>query len=132
MKQMVQKLQPGDSEPVAEASITLSCSNGKLEIQCDSTGCNAESSSSVTSMQLTLNNLGDYSACAYSGCWEGQAEVLQTDSHLILHSHEAPFVSGDSKTNEASLVISVDLADNIAVLKVDSFAQPLQCRQSSG
>ncbi len=121
----------GKVEPVVSggASMALTCSNGRLEIQCDSTGCGAEDSASVTPMELTLDDSGAYSACAYSGCWEGRAEVLITGAHLILHATRAPFSSGDSEGDGDPLVVSVDLADDIAVLKVGPFAQPLKCRR---
>ena len=117
-----------ESEGVA---MVLVCSNGRLEVQCDPVGCRVADSASVTPMELTLDDSGAYSACAYSGCWEGQAEVLKTEAHLVLHATQAPFLSGSSRTNGGPIIVSVDLADDVAVLKLGPFAQPLQCRRST-
>ncbi len=121
----------GNIEPEKSGAglMTITCSNCRLEIQCDTRGCRVEDSESATPMEVTLDDSGSYSACAYSGCWEGQAEVLKTETHLILHATQAPFFSGGSSTDGKPMVVSVDLTDDIAVLKVGPFAQPLQCRR---
>ncbi len=80
-------------------------------------------------MDIHFDDSGEISVCAYSGCWEGISDVLNTANFLVLLAQDLGFSSA-LETNDSgqNMSLSLDKHDGIAVLKLDSFAQPLHCR----
>jgi hypothetical protein len=110
---------------------SFSCTND-IEVQCDTDGCSVEDKDAFTPMSVTFDNSGTLSVCAYTGCYEGTAEVWQKASFLSLHAGGLAFSSVASTPDDAEdIAITIDLRDSIAVLKVGAFAQPLLCKSSS-
>jgi hypothetical protein len=110
------------------ASFEYNCTND-IEIQCDASGCVYDKNQQFTPMNVNFNNLGNLSVCAYSGCYEGVAEIRTQAEFLILHGERFPFSTDDDLLH--NIAISLDLNDNIGVIKVGAFAQPLSCKAIS-
>ena len=104
------------------------CKND-LEIQCTNNQCKVSEQGEFTSMDIHFDDSGEISVCAYSGCWEGISDVLNTANFLVLLAQDLGFSSA-LETNDSgqNMSLSLDKHDGIAVLKLDSFAQPLHCR----
>lgn len=112
------------SAPVLPDKLTQSyqCKND-IEVQCTTSRCSSEPES-FTPMSISFDTSGDVNVCAYSGCWKGHADVSVTAQFIVLTGNNLSFSNSDDKQ---SIAITLDLSDNVAVLKVDSFAQPLLC-----
>ena len=75
-------------------------------------------------MSVNVSTVGHVSVCAYSGCWTGHADVFKVDEFIIFTGLDLSF----STLNEReSIAITMDTSDNVAILKLGSFAQPLLC-----
>jgi len=107
------------------------CEND-VEISCGEDGCNASVSEDFTPMSVNFDDSGSISVCAYSGCWEGHAQVVGSNEFLVLIGHDLPFsTSPDSDTFRESIVIAFDRADSVATIKAGEFSHPLLCRDIS-
>jgi hypothetical protein len=99
------------------------CAND-IEIQCSASECRSESDG-FTPMSVSFDTSGDLNVCAYSGCWQGQADVHTAGQFITLTGMNLPFSTSDQ---EQHIAITLDRSDNVAILKADSFAQPLFCK----
>jgi hypothetical protein len=97
-----------------------------LEIRC---GEKCEVSDDFTPMDVTVDDQGKLSACAYSGCWEGQGKALVTEDFLTVAAHGLPFSTAASEQQNANVLVGIDLGDQIGVIKVGGFAMPLICKK---
>ena len=105
------------------------CQND-LEVQCSDNSCETTPKAEFTPMDISFDNSGTTSICAYSGCWEGISDVLNTTNFLVLIGQELRFSTAletDDSNAGQSMSLSLDKNDDIAVLKLGSFAQPLHC-----
>lgn len=99
-----------------------------LEIRCGSGNCQAETGDAFTPMSVSFDDAGRMSVCAYSGCWEGTGKVLQNENFMSVTGHKLKFSTGDSTE---SIAILFDRNDDVALLKVGEFAQPLVCGKAA-
>ena len=104
------------------------CKND-LEIQCSDRQCQVSEQGEFTPMDVSFDSLGATSVCAYSGCWEGRSDILNTANFLILIGQDLAFSTAQEASESGqNMSLVLDKTDGIAVLKLGSFAQPLQCR----
>ncbi len=81
-------------------------------------------------MDVRFDDAGSMSVCAYSGCWEGTGTVVQSEHFIVLTGHDLPFSTApNAEDSQEDIVIVLDRADHVAILKAGSFAQPLLCEQ---
>lgn len=97
-----------------------------VEVQCENFGCAANAEFTPITMSFLEN--GEFGVCAYSGCWEGIGKVVINDPFLVISSSAAEWSSEDAIGSEAVAII-YDRRDDIALLKVASFAMPLVCNR---
>ena len=118
------------SEPAAIATTPTEgwrCRND-LEISCDAESCDA--ADAFTPMDVRVDDGGSMSVCAYSGCWEGAGTVVKSDAFIVITGHDLPFSTApDSVERQADILIALDKADDVAVLKAGPFAHPLRCEK---
>lgn len=109
------------------------CTNRDMEIGCSEDGCNALPPGDFTPMSINFTDSGHVYACMYSGCWEGQGEVFRSERFLSIHARDLVY-STDPNPGEMreDVALTVDLDDNIALMKVGQYAQPLVCRLDTG
>ncbi len=118
------KIVPG---PPERSAARWSCTND-LEVSCNDGACEAEAGDGFTPMSVDLDGSGALSVCAYSGCWEGAAEVLETAEFLVLVGHALEFSTArGSDSARADIVVAIDRTDGVGTLKAGEFAQPLLC-----
>lgn len=99
------------------------CGNKDFEIACNNGKC--EINTGFTPMGITFDSTGKMSVCAYSGCWEGKGKVASGKDFFAVTGHRLKFSTASS--SYANVAIVVDVHDNIGVIKVESFAQPIVC-----
>ena len=98
-----------------------------IEVNCSTTSCAA--SGDFTPMDIHLNpKSGAIDVCAYTGCWTGKAKVSRRAGFTVFTASRLPFKSGDQPaSSKSSIAITIDTRDGVGVIKVDSFAQPVNC-----
>ena len=100
-----------------------------LEISCNAEGC--EAGESFTPMDVRFDDAGSMSVCAYSGCWEGTGTVVNSEAFVVLTGHKLAFSTApDSEDSKQDIVIVLDRADQVALLKAGAFAHPLLCEKN--
>ena len=120
------------ADPAAAAAPTTSwqCRND-VEISCDDEGCDVEDS--FTAMDVRVDAAGSMSVCAYSGCWEGTGTVAGSEAFVVFTGHNLAFSTApDSEESKKDIVIAIDRADQVAILKAGAFAHPLLCEKKEG
>lgn len=115
----------------ATANATIwHCTNKDMEIGCSETTCTALlEQGDFTPMSINFTDDGFVFACMYSGCWEGQGKVFRDDRFLSIHAHNLIY-STDPNPGEMreDVALLVDLEDNVALMKVGQYSQPLVCK----
>ena len=109
---------------------TWTCQNTVSEVSCSGGECDVATGGDFTPMHITASSDATMAFCAYSGCWEGQADAMTvTGSHLgwsggdlrWSHIKNGPGVP-------ASLTINAET--RLGVVLVGGFAQPVMCSDS--
>ncbi|MEX6633296.1 hypothetical protein [Hyphococcus lacteus] len=102
-----------------------SCAND-VEVWCAVDGCAAKAEGEITPMSISARRDGGFSVCAYTGCWEGQAEVHDLKGRLLWAANEAPFSTNpDGSSTDVSLLIIEK--DGVGFVRVGGIASPLLC-----
>lgn len=113
----------GAASPQSARADTQTCRNSDLEIVCLDGRCEVNEGFTPLSVKLEGARL---SVCAYSGCWEGEAERVEDDRSLYMVSHAMKW-SGADPGEDVSFQLALSKVTGIAVLNGASFALPLQC-----
>jgi len=101
------------------------CKND-IEVWCSVDGCAAKDADETTPMSISASRSGAYSVCAYTGCWEGQADVIDAAGRLLWVANDVPFSSQpDGFRADVSLMIIE--GDGVGFVRVGSIASPLLC-----
>ncbi len=120
----------GQSADNAAPATNWQCRND-VEVSCNAEGCEAEDS--FTAMDVRVDETGAMSVCAYSGCWEGTGTVVNSEAFIVLTGHNLPFSTApDLEDSKEDIVIAIDRADQVAILKAGAYAHPLLCEQEEG
>ena len=110
------------------AVTTFNCRNADLEVTCNEARCIASAEGDFTPMSLAFNDAGSFSLCAYSGCWEGEGRVFSDSRYLHIMARNLAFTPDvNPEPNRQDLAIVLDKTDNIALLKLGHYAQPMPC-----
>ncbi|WP_425408027.1 hypothetical protein [Hyphococcus sp.] len=101
------------------------CKN-EVEIWCSTEGCSAKPTDEMTPMSVTAARNGAFSVCAYTGCWEGEAEVKEASGRLLWVANDVPFSTRPDgfRADVSLLIIENDIA---GFIRVGSIATPLLC-----
>ena len=118
------------------------CKND-VEVQCSQLACSVNSD--FTAMDITIDAAavqqncnyaitidadGQIVACAYTGCWEGVAKVMNNHSVMTMTVEQARWKTTGETTQSDDLVLVLDQSDQIGFVKVADFAQPLRCQKN--
>ena len=92
-----------------------------IEVACTATVC--EAAKEFTPMDIHVG-AGKLEVCAYSGCWQGKAQLRNIAGFAVIAAKNLKFSTGATK---AAIAITIDTRDGIGTVKVEGFAQPLNC-----
>ena len=121
---------PPEVVPASSPAESWQCRND-LEVSCIDGACGVETADGFTPMDVSFDDSGAMSVCAYSGCWQGTGEVVRSGDFLILMGQGLKFATArDDDSANANIVIAVDRVDRVATLKAGTFALPLLCERS--
>jgi len=110
---------------------TWHCRND-LEVRCAEGTCESVPAGEFTPMDVRVDDSRAMSVCAYSGCWEGNAEILRDERFLVWIGHDLRFSTSPDPESQADILVAIDLADGVASLKAGEFAHPLLCELLGG
>lgn len=99
------------------------CRNKDLEIICGDGSC--KTSDAFTPMDVHLSG-SRLTVAAYSGFWEGDAEVTR-DGTLIYAFSTSLKWSGSGAGTDATFQLAIDGSNKLAVILGEGFAQPMHC-----
>lgn len=113
-----------------EPSIEWYCRN-QVEIHCSDGSCSASDPNETSTMTVTFNSSGEFSVCAYSGCWTGDGKVQSFASGFFITLAQAEWnFEPLRESNAADILIAFDESDRIALVKAGtdgSYAHPFTC-----
>lgn len=98
-----------------------------VEVQCHDGECAALPRDETTPLDVAFSTTGSFIVCAYTGCWQGDGEVLETDSLLSIVQDAVPWSDPSNPDNAQDIAIVFDRGDRTAVVKAGVFVVPLAC-----
>lgn len=108
-----------------------SCVND-VEVWCAVDSCAARPEGEMTPMAITARRSGEFSVCAYTGCWEGKTKVADIAGRLVWAADKAPF-STQPEGFEADVTLMIIEKDGVGFVRAGGIASPLLCvRQPVG
>jgi len=106
-----------------------SCRNTNAEIACHEGTCSVALVGEFTPMELTLDEDGGVSLCAYSGCWSGKAENISTaGDYFSVIAIGLPWSGTDGPA--ADISATLNMKTMIATVLTDDYAHPMTCKLS--
>ena len=101
------------------------CAN-EIEVWCSVDSCDAKSAEETTPMSITARRDGEFSVCAYTGCWEGKATVTDHAGRLMWVGDGAAFSTRpDGFVADVTLLIIEK--DGVGFVRAGGIASPLLC-----
>lgn len=105
-----------------------SCSN-QVEVWCAADGCAASKPGEFTPIDIVAKSDGSLSVCAYTGCWEGVADLMQSRGRLVWIGDNLSH-SANPAGEKASVSVLIDSKDGVGFVRVGGLATPLLCESS--
>ncbi len=102
------------------------CQND-YEAHCSTEGCAIYQGDDFTSASVLLSSEGELEICLYSGCWQGQSEVLADSPYLVLQGKHLQW-NNPYTSNQQQALLSLERATNLATLQVAGFQLALLCK----
>ncbi len=112
------------SKPIAAGAWT--CQNNDVEISCNEKTCAAAAAGEFTPMSLSVDTMGSFSLCAYSGCWEGKA-AKTSDSNDYFTASSAQLKWSGVTGGIGRVSVTIDMNTGTATLLGQGYAQPMIC-----
>jgi len=101
------------------------CAND-VEVWCSVDGCAANAEGESTPMAITARRSGEFSVCAYSGCWEGKTDVADIVGRLVWAADGAAF-STNPDGFFADITLLIVEKDGVGFVRAGGIATPLLC-----
>ena len=103
------------------------CRNS-VEIHCTEGTCKAIDREETSTMDVSFNYDGEFSVCAYSGCWSGRGQIHLDRQFLFIWKERAEWsFEPDRESRRSDVLIAFDQSDQVALVKVGGFAHPFNC-----
>ena len=99
-----------------------------FEVRCNDGTCIVVDRQESSTMDVSFNYSGEFSVCAYSGCWSGTGSVLSTSPFFVISKQDAEWsFQPNRKSNAENVLIAFDPKDKVASVKVGGFVHPFTC-----
>ncbi len=102
------------------------CSN-EVEVWCAADGCAARPESESTPMAIAARRDGRFSVCAYTGCWDGEANIGEIGGRILWAADDVPFSSPPEGGFKADVTLLIIAEDGVGFVRVGGIATPLLC-----
>lgn len=101
-----------------------------IEVRCSATACAVSEDQGTIPIGVTFDSEGNFSLCAYSGCWEAKGKVVSTSPFLVITAVKASWSNPDKNPSDRrDILIAFSPSDRIALIKVEDFAMPMRCKK---
>ncbi|MEZ5892898.1 MAG: hypothetical protein R3C58_07110 [Parvularculaceae bacterium] len=104
------------------------CSN-EVEVWCSVDGCAAKDAGETTPMSIAARRTGEFSVCAYTGCWEGKTKVADAAGRLLWAANGVPF-STQPDGFKADVTLLIVEKEGVGFVRVGAIASPLMCARA--
>ena len=114
---------------VAPSSDTINwqCVNS-VEIWCDKGSCSAKAHGEITPLAVSMRSNGEFSVCAYTGCWQGVAEASNFKRRWLWVADDVSFSSQENDPFfQVDISIFLDEGD-VGFVRAGGLATPLICK----
>ena len=101
------------------------CAND-VEVWCSVDGCAAQPEGESTPMSITARRDGAFSVCAYTGCWEAETTVAESNGRLLWAADSAAF-STNPDGFFADITLLIIEKDGVGFVRAGGIASPLLC-----
>lgn len=105
---------------------TWDCAND-VEVWCAVDGCAARPEGEMTPMSITARRDGVFSVCAYTGCWEGESNLVEANGRLVWAADGAGFSTQPDGGFEADITLLIVERDGVGFVRAGGVASPLLC-----
>ena len=102
------------------------CTN-QVEVWCTVDSCAAKNTDETTPLAVSATGDGRFSVCAYTGCWEGEAETAVVAGRRVWAAADVPFSSQPDGGFEADVSILIIEGEGVGFVRVGGIATPLLC-----
>ena len=116
-------------EPVKAQGEAWNCRN-QVEVWCAADGCAARPPDEFTPMDVSVASSGDVSICAYTGCWQGLADVARTNGRTLWTAEVLKFSTQPGAEGTAATVLIIE-KDGVGFVRVGGLATPVLCEHRS-
>ncbi|MEO1251691.1 MAG: hypothetical protein AAFW81_05015 [Pseudomonadota bacterium] len=104
------------------------CANN-LEVWCVVDGCAAKAEDETTPFDIWLRGDGAFSVCAYSGCWDGEGVMTNTNGRRVWAGDDVAFDSPSGGFSADVTVLMIE-REGVGFVRVGGVATPLLCRRA--
>lgn len=101
------------------------CAND-IEVWCSVDGCAAKDADETTPMAISARRSGEFSVCAYTGCWEGRTRVVDSAGRLVWSADGVAF-STQPDGFKADVTLLIVEKEGVGFVRVGAIASPLMC-----
>ncbi len=108
---------------------TWSCNN-QIEVWCTGDSCAAMNEDETTPLDIWASRDGRFAVCAYSGCWEGETELVESRGRLLWAADNVEFLSGRGGSNVDVTLVIIE-KEGVGFVRAGGFATPLLCSRAA-
>jgi hypothetical protein len=102
-----------------------------LEVQCTAESCSASDDHGVIPIEVSFNARGDFTLCAYTGCWQGRGKVLSTSPFLVITKKSVDWSDPNRRVEgREDVLIAFSPRDGVVMVKAGSIAMPMRCSRA--
>ena len=117
----------GETAAIPEAAVAKWNCRNQVEIWCAADGCAA--AADFTPMDVTASTTGRVSACAYSGCWEGDARREENAQAHVWTADRLNWTGVPAGGYVDDVALLIMKRDGVGFIRIGGFANPLICER---
>jgi len=116
-----------DETPILPEPVELWNCRNQIEVWCAADGCAARPPDEFTPMDVTVGTDGEISVCAYSGCWQGAADVVRKSGRTLWTAESLQFSTQPGADGSTATVLIME-KDGVGFVRVGGLATPVLCQ----
>ena len=103
-----------------------------LEVQCTAESCAVSPDQGAIPIHLSFDSHGEFSLCAYSGCWEGTGTVVSSSPFLVITKEQVDWSDPNRRVEgREDVLIAFSPGDKVVMVKAGSIAMPMRCSREA-
>lgn len=99
-----------------------------LEVQCTAESCSVGEDQGVIPIEVSFDSRGNFSLCAYSGCWKGRGKVVSVSPFLVITMERVDWSDLNQRVEgREDVLIALSPRDKVVMVKAGSISMPMRC-----